>query len=106
MSNSDHFYNRLEAVKYQVFHCYNPSQMYLIMLNHFEALEDMFVNIDPGMRNRVRNYFTNIIAPRFTPLPMLQWAKLRRQILNDYEVNLYLLQRKFLGRLRLVVGQF
>ena len=27
------------AVKYQVFHCRNPKQMYLCLLNHFEDLE-------------------------------------------------------------------
>ena len=60
--------------------------MYFILLNHFEALEDIYAKIDQKFRMTVRNFFINSVGPRFGDLPMISWTKLRRKILNDYQV--------------------
>ncbi|CAG5107676.1 Oidioi.mRNA.OKI2018_I69.chr1.g3438.t1.cds [Oikopleura dioica] len=70
------------AVKYQVFHCRNPKQMYLCLLNHFEDLEELFKSIED---RRVRKFFTTKVAPIFGDLSAAKWTILRRKILNDYQ---------------------
>jgi len=81
------FISMILALKYQVFHCHNPSQMFLVLLNHFESLEDVYSKLDQTLRIKVRNFFINNVAPRFEDISIVKWTKLRRQILNDYQVE-------------------
>ena len=74
------------ALKYQTFHCHNPNEMFLVLLNHFVDLSKLYSDISYEYQLRVKTYFIQKIEPIFINFKLFQWIKLRRQILNDYQV--------------------
>ena len=77
----------LMGLKYQCFHSHHPDELYLVLLNHFSGIYDIYREISANTAREIKIFFHQQINPRFLKLSTYQWLRLRRRVLNDYQVR-------------------
>lgn len=75
----------LMAVKYQCFHAHHPNELYLILVNHFVGVYDIYLDSSSESARVVKLFFHESIKPFYTKFTTHRWLRLRRRILNDYQ---------------------